>query len=244
MARLFAAVVVGLGSGLTCAAPGGGGHGGGGHAYGGGHAFGGYGGYGFRGGYGYRGFYGYGYPGWYGLGLGLGLGYGLGYGYGYGYPYYGYPYSPYGYPCDPYGGGYPVYVNPGYGPPPAASTPVCPVAGQGVAPASLGGAATGAPVRLTDSDVLLSIRVPPDAAVWINGEQTAQSGPRREFASSGLEPGRTYTFVVTARWAGPDGQVVELERRVHVQGGERRNLNFLTPPPPPRDLPLLRRAGN
>jgi uncharacterized protein (TIGR03000 family) len=240
MARVLAAVVVGLGSCLTCAAHGGGGHGGG-----GGHAFGGYGGfhggYGFRGGYGYRGFYGYGYPGWYGLGLGLGLGYGLGYGYG--YPYYGYPYSPYGYPYDPYGGGYPVYISPGYGPP-AAGAPVCPVAGQGPAPAALGGPAPGAPVRLTDSDVLLSIRVPPDAAVWINGEQTAQGGPRREFVSSGLEPGRTYTFVVTARWAGPDGQAVELERRVHVQGGERRNVMFLTPPPPPRDLPLLHGAGN
>jgi uncharacterized protein (TIGR03000 family) len=85
------------------------------------------------------------------------------------------------------------------------------------------------PVRLTDSDVLLNIRVPADAIVQINGALTTQNGPRREFISSGLAPGRTYTFVVTARWTGPDGQATKLEQRIHVQGGERRNVDFLTP---------------
>jgi uncharacterized protein (TIGR03000 family) len=92
--------------------------------------------------------------------------------------------------------------------------------------------------------VLLSIRVPPDAVVRINGERTSQNGPRREFLSSGLLPGRTYTFVVTARWMGPDGHKVELEQRVHVQGGERRNVDFLTTPPPPPDHPPIERAGS
>ena len=91
--------------------------------------------------------------------------------------------------------------------------------------------------------MLLSIRVPPQAIVRINGEQTSQYGPRREFMSSGLAPGRTYPFVVTARWTGPDGQVVEREQRLHVQGGERRNVDFLTPSPPPRDFPLIDNAG-
>lgn len=78
--------------------------------------------------------------------------------------------------------------------------------------------------------MLLSIRVPPDAVVRINGEKTSQNGPRREFLSSGLSPGRTYTFVVTAQWVGANGQAVELEQRVQVQGGERRNVDFLMPP--------------
>jgi hypothetical protein len=54
--------------------------------------------------------------------------------------------------------------------------------------------------------------------------------------SSGLSPGRTYTFVVFAHWTAPNGQAVAREQRVHVQGRERRNLDFLMPPPPAPDL--------
>jgi uncharacterized protein (TIGR03000 family) len=75
-------------------------------------------------------------------------------------------------------------------------------------------------------DVLLSVQVPPDASVWINGEKTAQSGPRREFLSSGLSPGRSYTFVVLARWTEPNGDTVERQRRLSVRGGERRDVDF------------------
>lgn len=227
LARPLAAALVLLGSALTCAAHGGGHGGGGGHEFAGGGGFGhggfGHGGFGYRG-YGFRG-YGYGGYGWFPFGLGLGLGYGLGYGsgWGYGYPYYPY----YAYPSVP------VYVSPGYG-------PACPVAGQ--APAS-GAGAPGGPVRLTDMDVLLNIRVPPDAVVRINGQQTTQGGPRREFVSSGLAPGRTYTFMVTARWTDATGKPVELEQRVHVQGGERRNVDFLAPPPLPAEIPVVHRSG-
>lgn len=229
VARMLTAIVVSLGATLRCP-----GHGGGGHGGGAGHTLGGYGGsricpYGFRGGYRY-GFYRYpgfyGYP-WYGFGLGLGLGYGLGYGYGYGLGY--------GYPYYPYAGGYSVYISPGSGPSPAAPA-AYPVAGQGPAPGLPAGPVAGTPIRLTDSDVLLSIRVPADAIVQINGEKTNQIGPRREFMSSGLSPGRTYTFVVSARWTGPNGQALQLQQRVHVQGGERRNVDFLMPPSPARDL--------
>jgi uncharacterized protein (TIGR03000 family) len=100
------------------------------------------------------------------------------------------------------------------------------------APRAAGNPAGSGPVRLTDSDVLLSIHVPPDAVVQINGKQTTQNGPRREFMSSGLSPGRSYTFVVGARWMGSNGQAVELERRLQVQGGERRNVDFIQPAPP------------
>jgi uncharacterized protein (TIGR03000 family) len=220
---MLAALVIGLAWTSTGAGTGEG------HGGGAGHALGGYGfrgtyGYGFRGRFGYGGFYGY--PGWYPwcpFALGVGLGYGLAYDYGYGY----YPYA----------AGYPVWVAPGYGAPPATAGPVCPVAAQ--APGAPDGPAPGAAVRLTDTDVLLSIRVPADAVVRINGVPTTQSGPRREFVSSGLAPGRTYPFVVTAQWTGPNGQAVQLEQRVHVQGGERRKVDFLAPPAAPRDLPLL-----
>jgi uncharacterized protein (TIGR03000 family) len=216
LARMFIAAVVGLGSTLSCEAGneghgGGAGHAPGGYGYRGGYC------YGFRGGFGYRGYYGY--PGWYPWAFGVGLGSALAYDCA--YPYYPYPY------------GCPVYVTPGYCPGPAANGPVYPVAAQGPAP---GGPPVGAPVRLTDMDVLLSIRVPADAIVRINGEQTSQQGPRREFASSGLVPGRCYTFVVSARWAGANGQAMEREQRIQVRGGERRTVDFLTPSSPTQDL--------
>ena len=104
-------------------------------------------------------------------------------------------------------------IPPGQIPPGAQGQP----AGELVpAPRAAGNPAGTGPVRLTDSDVLLSIHVPPDAVVQINGKQTTQNGPRREFMSSGLAPGRSYTFVVGAHWTGPNGQAVEQERRLQV----------------------------
>jgi uncharacterized protein (TIGR03000 family) len=104
-------------------------------------------------------------------------------------------------------------------------------------PATPPGAAAGAtppgsaptPIQLTETNVLFNIQVPADAAVWVNGQPTHQMGPRREFMSSGLEPGRSYTFSVRARWTAPGGKIVEQERRITVQGGERRTVDFLTP---------------
>jgi uncharacterized protein (TIGR03000 family) len=220
LAWLLAAVVLGRGSSAAQAAPQEGHGGGAGHAPAAPVC-----GPGFRGGFGhgprFRGYYGYyGYPGWFGVGLGAGFGYGW---------WAGYPYYPYGY-------GYPVYVDALPGLPPSACPPTGPVAAQG--PTAPG------PIRLTDADVLLSIRVPPDATVQINGVPTTQNGPRREFVSSGLAPGRTYTFVVTARWTGPNGQAVELQRRIPVQGGERRNVDFTLPSsPPPNELAPVAGAG-
>jgi uncharacterized protein (TIGR03000 family) len=195
------------------------GHGGGaGHALAGRGPYGrGY-GYGYGRGYGYgygRGYGYYGYPGYYGLGLGLGVGYGYGYGYG---PGYGYPLG-YGYP--------PYDVN--FGPPPGVIGQGGAVIGQPPGPIPQGNPFAAGPARLTDSDLLLSIHVPPDAIVRVNGTPTSQNGPRREFMSSGLSPGRSYTFVVAAHWNGPNG-VVDLERRLRVMGGERRNVDFTAAP--------------
>jgi uncharacterized protein (TIGR03000 family) len=183
----------------------------------------------FRGGFGpgYRGYYGYRGWGWGGVGFGLGLGLGYGLGYPYGYPYYAYPYG--------LGYGPPIYVDPISGPPNGY-----PQAVPGAAPSAPPGAPgmpNAGPVRLTPTDVILSVHVPPDAIVLINGAKTTQSGPYREFLSSGLAPGHSYTFTITARWTGPNGQAVELDRRLPVQGGERRTIDFLMLAQPMEEVP-------
>ena len=184
---------------------------------------------------GYRGFgyggYGYGYGlGGFGLGIGLGLGYGLGYGYGYGYGYpgYGYGYGGYGYGYPGYGYGYPGYYDPSYGPAPSNYPP--PGAPQpGAQPGPTGGW-TGVPTsNRIDTNATVGVRVPADATVWINGAKTNQGGTSRQFMSTGLEPGRTYTYTIRAQWKGTDGQPVDLDQSIVVQAGEKRWVNFANP---------------
>jgi uncharacterized protein (TIGR03000 family) len=194
-----------------------GGHGGGaGHLGAPGGGFGRYGGYG---GYGYGRYGGYGWGGW-GFGWGLGLGIGLGYPY-YGYPYYGYPYYGYPYYGYPYAYGYtpgaPTVtggspLNPGSPPP----VPVVPTVGATEPPLASG----------PDSEVTLVLRTPADATVWINGVKTTQTGARREFVSSGLAAGRSYTFDIRAEWLGADGKLAAAWRRLPVQAGERRLVDL------------------
>jgi uncharacterized protein (TIGR03000 family) len=226
--RLFvlALMLPGVLPGAASAAPGEG------HGSGSGHTFGGYYHRGWYGGFrpGFRGYYGY--PGWYGVGLGVGLG--LGCACAWGYPYYAYPYA-YGYPVYVDVAGVPVAGAVASAPPGSTVQPTSAVA-RGPAPTAQGSPAVTGPVRLTDTDVLLSIRVPPDAIVQINGTKTTQNGPRREFMSSGLTPGRTYTFSIRAQWTGPDGHAMEREQRLAVQGGERRTIDFLMPAAPSNDV--------
>ena len=82
----------------------------------------------------------------------------------------------------------------------------------------------------------LIVRTPADATVWINGVKTTQTGPRREFVSSGLAQGRNYTFDMRAEWMGLDGKSVEIHRRVPAQAGERRLVDFTLPAPSQSDI--------
>jgi uncharacterized protein (TIGR03000 family) len=84
------------------------------------------------------------------------------------------------------------------------------------------------PVPTRNTDVLLSVRVPENATVWINGDEATQTGSRREFTSSGHTPGKTYTYTIRARWE-EGGKTVDRTQKVPVQGGERRVIDFLAP---------------
>jgi uncharacterized protein (TIGR03000 family) len=210
---------------------------------------------------GYRGYY-YGYP--YGY-VGVGIGFGYGGFYGYGYPYYGYP--AYGYPGG-YGYGYPGYgyYNDGYYPPappplpqpyelvpgvPGSPTidppkPDLPVNVEPPATDAIHAAASpltiaipAAPSR--DTDMTIIVKAPADAIVWMNGAKMSQTGTRREFVASGPEPGKVYSFLIRAQWIGPDGHATELSRRIPIQAGERRIVEFGPVPqyaPQPQPLPL------
>jgi uncharacterized protein (TIGR03000 family) len=190
------------------------------------------------------GFYGYPYP-YYWPGYWGGGYYGNSYYmFGGGYPYYNgnYPYN---------GGGYPTYFPYGALAPntsdPPPSTAASTLLGGGLPPASLGPppslqgpppsplpAGIGGPpaVPTADTEVSLIVRVPESATVWVNGSKTNQTGVRREFVSTGLTPGRTYTYMVRAQWTDGRGIARDADRVVTVQAGERRAIDFGGPMPP------------
>jgi uncharacterized protein (TIGR03000 family) len=86
------------------------------------------------------------------------------------------------------------------------------------------------------TEVAFSVRTQSSATLWINGAKSTQSGTVREIVSSGLAPGRSYSYDFRAEWTNADGKVVELTRRVSVHGGERYIVDFTAPPPAPQQV--------
>jgi uncharacterized protein (TIGR03000 family) len=75
----------------------------------------------------------------------------------------------------------------------------------------------------------IDIRVPANAEILFDGEKTSQTGANRTFVSPALEPGKTFTYTIMARFAGPDGKQIERTRTVKVEAGRRAQVDFLNP---------------
>jgi uncharacterized protein (TIGR03000 family) len=87
----------------------------------------------------------------------------------------------------------------------------------------------GSTARTEWDTVLVTVRVPdPDAEVWIEGKATRQQGTRREFISPPLDPDKSYTYEVRARWT-ENGRTVERIRNVPVRASEAATADFTTP---------------
>jgi len=72
---------------------------------------------------------------------------------------------------------------------------------------------------------LLTIYVPYEAKVTINGLETKSTGSRREYVSHGLKPGYTYEYTVRAEIV-RDGKPLSDERTVVLTAGERDAVAF------------------
>jgi uncharacterized protein (TIGR03000 family) len=73
----------------------------------------------------------------------------------------------------------------------------------------------------------INVEVPPDAQLWIEGQQTQQKGTSRTFVSPPLERNQAYEYRIRARW-NENGQVVEQAQKVTVIAGERFTVSFPT----------------
>jgi len=81
--------------------------------------------------------------------------------------------------------------------------------------------------RFADGSVQLSVRVPPDAEILIDGRQTMQRGTTRLFVSPPLSPDREFRYEVQARWM-ENGKEVNRTKSVPVRAGQFVQVDLLS----------------
>ena len=105
----------------------------------------------------------------------------------------------------------------------------CPV--RGTLPGMLPGTPGPSPVlpktsaTSADNSGILTVWVPYDAKVTINGLETRSTGSRREFVSYGLKSGLSYKYVVQAQVV-REGKLLEDTRTVTLTAGQIEAVAF------------------
>jgi uncharacterized protein (TIGR03000 family) len=90
-------------------------------------------------------------------------------------------------------------------------------------------------IHTPENSGLLTMWVPYDAKVIINGMTTRTTGSKRQFVSYGLQPGFTYTYEIKAQIE-RNGRIVEEIRTVELTAGKREALAFGFNPKPDEEL--------
>lgn len=80
----------------------------------------------------------------------------------------------------------------------------------------------------SDGGAVVSVRVPSDAEVWFDGDETKQKGGERDFKSPPLPVGRLYHYEVRARW-NEGGRVMDQTRTVPAGANRRTVVDFTRP---------------
>lgn len=135
------------------------------------------------------------------------------------------------YNASPAPGGQPKLAPPR--PEPTTPTPTLPPANMPTAPATptpptpappaAGTSTESFPSRATSG--VLTVLVPADAKVTVNGLLTRSTGTRREYISYNLQPGMTYRYTVVAQVV-RDGKVLQDTRVVTLSAGSRDGVAF------------------
>jgi len=183
-------------------------------------------------GYGYNryhnGFYGgfFGFPSYWGWG---------------GYPYYGLGGGYYPYYNDSYS--YPYYSDSGYNYAPDYSSSAPSYSSAPLGDVNTTTTAPAPQSTINDNAVLIGVRVPENAEVWIDGQKTSQTGSFREFATPPLESGQKFIYDIKARWT-ENGKEVVRDRQLNFYAGDRLMVNMMVPAQqsPAQALPAPRQA--
>jgi len=188
----------------------------------------------------------------YGYGPNSGYGRGLGYG-GYGYNMYpGLNTYQYGYSNVPFNSNYspgyyqtpgynysspnmnygstnvvtPNYqMSPGYQMTPGYQT----VPNYQMNPGGMTGMVGSPQAQSMSNAAMITVIVSPDAQLWIDNQQSTQTGPQRQIVTPAtLEPGKTYHYTLKAQWT-ENGQPVTREKSVDFQAGGQVTVDFTKP---------------
>ncbi len=175
--------------------------------------------------------------GWYGGDIGFYQGYyGNPYGW-YGYSYPGYT-SSYYYPSY----GYSYYDNSAYTPvysyqyPTQTYTYAPPTEGQNQLdiiydefgqPWDVAGETPAANPKL----IFLEVRIPANAQLWIDNQETKMRGTNRMFVSPPVAQGKDYTYELKAQWNDVNGGLVTRTRNVTVRAGQITPVDMMNTQP-------------
>jgi uncharacterized protein (TIGR03000 family) len=85
--------------------------------------------------------------------------------------------------------------------------------------------APGASTSINQADGLLTVAVPDDAKIYVNGQATTSTGGSRQYVSRSLQPGFSYAYEVRAEVV-RDGRTVEQVKTIDVRAGETAKLAF------------------
>jgi uncharacterized protein (TIGR03000 family) len=77
-----------------------------------------------------------------------------------------------------------------------------------------------------DNRARIVVRIPADAALWVDGDPTQQTGSQREFVTPPLAPGDTFTYTLKGRWMQGD-QPVEKTIKVDVRANQTSVADFM-----------------
>jgi uncharacterized protein (TIGR03000 family) len=77
--------------------------------------------------------------------------------------------------------------------------------------------------------VVLTVSVPADAKVFVNGQSTRSTGELRQYASSGLQPAAVYPYRVRAEFV-RDGKPISEEKTVQLTAGQTGSVTFSAAP--------------
>jgi uncharacterized protein (TIGR03000 family) len=72
---------------------------------------------------------------------------------------------------------------------------------------------------LEPDSIYLTVNVPEDAILQVNGDPTISIGPTRYFVVRGLAAGRTYNFEIVAETANPAGVAMEEKKTIALTTG-------------------------
>lgn len=80
--------------------------------------------------------------------------------------------------------------------------------------------------NVDEDAVQLTVTVPSEAKVFVNGRETTSKGSVRQFVSRGLKEDKTYKFEIEAHLEAADGQDMIESKTVVVQAGQTESLDF------------------